>query len=74
MTGLNRGRYTVQKDGSWRLYSNTIPAGSAVLGTIARDGERGALIRTPANLLAMLNDGVIRTLDQRKAQAALDAA
>lgn len=71
MAGLNRGRYTVTLGDGWRLYSNTIPAGSVALGAIDRDGERGALIRTPAGLLAMLNDGVIRSLDQRKAKAAI---
>lgn len=73
MAGLNRGRYTVAIDGPWRLYSNTIPAGSVVLGTIHRDGEVGALIRTAAGILCQLNDGVIRTLNQRKAQAAIAA-
>lgn len=71
MTGLNRGRYTVTLGDGWRLYSNTVPAGSMALGTIERDGERGALIRTPAGLLAMLNGGAIRSLDQRKAKAAI---
>ena len=71
MTGLNRGRYTVTLGDGWRLYSNTVPAGSIALGTVERDGERGAIIRTPAGLLAMLNDGVIRSLDQRKAKAAI---
>jgi hypothetical protein len=71
MTGLNRGRYTVTLGDGWRLYSNTIPAGSTALGTIERDGERGALIRTPAGLLAMLNAEAIRSLDQRKAKAAI---
>lgn len=71
MTGLNRGRYTVTLGDGWRLYSNTIPAGSTALGVIERDGEHGAIIRTPAGLLAMLNAGAIRSLDQRKAKAAI---
>lgn len=74
MVGPNRGRYAVVLDGSWRLYTNTIPPGSDILGRICREGESGALIRTQAGILCQLNDGVIRTLNQRKAAAAFAAA
>lgn len=46
------------------------------LGLITRpNGEQGALARIQSTgLLVQVNAGVIRTLDQRKAEAALKAA
>lgn len=74
MSGPNRGRLSVQPDGKWRLYTNLVPAGWRALGTITRDGETGALVESPAGILCQLNAGAIRSLDQRKARAALEAA
>lgn len=76
MPHLNRGRLVVDPAGAWRLYSNTIPAGAEALGTVTRGtGETGALIRyASSGLYAQLNAGAIRTLDQRKVRAALEAA
>lgn len=76
MTHSNRGRLTVQLDGKWRLYSNTVPVGSVALGTVTRgEFEHGALVRFAATgLYAQVNAGVMRTLDQRKVSAAIDAA
>ena len=71
MTGLNRGRYTVQIDGPWRLYTNTQPVGWRIIGTIQRNMEIGALGLSPAGIYAQINAGVIRSLDQRKVKACL---
>jgi len=73
MSGPTRGRYTVQMDGKWRLYSNYAPDGWRVLGVIDCGGERGALVEAPTGILARLNAGAIRSLDQRKARAALQS-
>lgn len=49
-----------------------LPAGSSVLGVVVRDdGASGLLVRTAAGLLAQVNAGVMRTLDQQAAEAAL---
>ena len=73
MTHENRGRLTVNTDGNWRLYTNSIPAGCTVLGTVTRDGvETGALVQTEAGIYSMLNARVYRGLDQRKVAAALE--
>lgn len=75
MGGLNRGRYTVIIGGPWRLYSQTIPAGWTMIGTIQRDMEIGALALSPAGIYAQVNAGnTIRQLDQRKTLNAIDAA
>jgi hypothetical protein len=73
MTGLNRGRYTAQSGGPWRLYTHPLP-GWEMLGTIQRGMEIGALARSPSGVLAQINAGAVRPLDQRKALAALDLA
>ncbi len=71
MVHENRGRLTVDPDGNWRLYTNSIPGGCTVLGTVTRDGETGALVITEAGIYSMLNERVYRALDQRKVKAAL---
>ena len=48
-------------------------SGFEMLGTVQRGMEVGALARTQAGLLVQVNAGAVRALDQRKAQAALDA-
>tara|TARA_R110000822_G_C15029333_1_gene464048 strand:+ start:370 stop:531 length:162 start_codon:yes stop_codon:yes gene_type:complete len=49
--------------------------GMKMLGTVARPtGEVGALARTGAGILVQINAGRVRTLDQRKAEAAVVAA
>lgn len=72
----NRGRITVDTTGNWRLYTNTLPAGAESLGTVTRGaGDTGALIRyTASGQYAQLNAGAVRTLDQRKVTAALEAS
>lgn len=73
----NRGRLAVTLGDGWRLYSNTIPAGSRALGTVSRDGtqsETGALIVTAAGIYSQCNAGTLRSLPQSKVVAALAAA
>ena len=76
MTHNNRGRLTVALGGAWRLYSNTIPAGSRALGTITRDiGDTGVLVQIEATgLYAQVNAGAPRTLPQAKVAAAIEVA
>ena len=75
MGGLNRGRYTVIIDGPWRIYSNTIPSGWTIIGTIQRDWQAGALALSPVGLYAQINGGnIVNQLDQRKTINAIDAA
>lgn len=73
MSGPNRGRYTVQLGGLWRLYTHPLPDWS-MLGTIQRGMDIGALGESLAHDLAQINAGAVRAVDQRKARAALDAA
>lgn len=73
MTGLNRGRLTVQLDGPWRLYQRTAPQGWQMLGTVQRGMEIGALGKSPAGLFAQLNAGAVHALDQRKVQSAIQS-
>lgn len=42
-----------------------------MLGTVQRAMEIGALAESAAGVLVQLNSGAVRTLDQRKARAAL---
>ena len=76
MNHSNRGRLTVQIDGSWRLYTTTIPKGGRALGTVTRDGlDTGALVQIEATgIYVQVNVGAIRSLDQRKVSAALAAS
>lgn len=72
MPHSNRGRLSVSLGEGWRLYSNTIPAGSRALGTVTREtGETGVLIVTGIGIYAQLNDGVLRSLPQGKVVAAI---
>jgi len=63
----------INKDGNWRLYTNTIPANATALGTVTRDeGDTGALVRIDATgSYVQVNAGAIRSLDGRKVAAAL---
>jgi hypothetical protein len=72
MVGLNRGRYTAQINGPWRLYTIVCPAGWQMVGTIQRGLDIGALALTPAGIYCQVNAGAIRALDQRKVRAALE--
>ena len=74
MASFNRGRYTVQVSGPWRLYTNTFLPGWKMLGTIQRGMDVGALALSPAGIYAQINAGAVRTLDQHKTLAALKNA
>lgn len=66
-------KLTVDAAGNWRLYTNTVPAGSVVLGTVTRDGiDTGALVRFErTGAYAQVNAGAVRSLDGRSVRAAL---
>lgn len=71
----NRARLTVDLGGNWRLCAGVLPRGMRALGTVARGVETGALALVEATgIYVQINAGVMRTLDQRKVQAAVDAA
>lgn len=76
MNHSNRGRVTVDVNGNWRLYTNTIPANSTPLGTVKREeSDIGALVRIDATgIYVQVNAGAIRSLDGRKVAAALGTA
>lgn len=70
---LGRSRLTVNPDCNWRLYTNTIPAGSTPLGTVTRgDTDTGALVQINATgVYVHVNAGAVRNLDGRKVAAAI---
>lgn len=75
MTHTNRGRLTVNIDGKWRLYTNTIPSDAEALGTVTQgEGDTGALVKLPTGLYVQINAGTMRNLDGRKIAAALGTA
>lgn len=69
----NRARLIVTPGGPWRLYAHPL-AGWEMIGTVQRGLEIGALARSPAGILAQVNAGAIRSLDQRKVRAAMAPA
>jgi hypothetical protein len=73
MGGINRGRLLVDTHGAWRLYTQTLPAGSKAIGTVTRGVETGALVRMQTGMLALVAAGCCHSLDQSKAEAALRA-
>ena len=77
MTHKNRGRLTVNLDGPWRLYCQTIPVGCKALGTVSQDGSicaTGALIETGIGAYVLAIGGVIQSLPQSKVWGAISAA
>lgn len=70
----NRDRLVVTVGGPWALYQRAALPGWHMLGTVQRGMEIGALARSPGGQLAQLNAGAVRSLDQRKAEAALAVA
>lgn len=71
MAGVNRGRYTVQVNGPWRIYTNICPSGWKMIGTVQRELEIGALALSPIGVYAQINAGVVRALDQIKVCASI---
>ena len=78
MTNSNPHRLTADIHGEWRLYSNTIPAGSTPIGTVTRgndDCDTGALVLIEAtDTYVQVNSGEIRSLDQQQIIEALRAS
>ncbi len=75
MTHTNRGRLTVNIDGKWPPYTNTIPSDAEALGTVTQgEGDTGALVKLPSGLYVQVNAGIMRNLDGRKVAAALGTA
>lgn len=77
MTHNNRGRLAVDLGGAWRIWwgNAPLPSGAQALGTITRDvGDTGALILLPSGQYRQGNAGAVRSLDQRKVAAAVEAA
>ena len=76
MTHNNRGRLSVVIGGNWRLYSNTLPAGSRAIGLVTRDDtDTGALVLIErTGLYVQVNAGAVRSLNQSKVVAAIAAA
>lgn len=64
---------TVDPSGNWRMYTNTIPANSELLGTVTRDGyDTGALVRINATgAYVQVNAGAMRSLPGREVARAL---
>lgn len=73
MTHSNRGRLTVDANGNWRIYTNTLPENATPVGTVSRgDGDTGALVRIESTgAYVQVNAGAVRSLDGRKVAAAL---
>lgn len=70
----NRSRLTVTPGGPWRLYQHVCPPGWEMLGTVQRGDEMGALARNKTTgVLVLMLGGAASVLDQRKAQAAINA-
>ncbi|ABM32378.1 hypothetical protein QRO08_15705 [Paracidovorax citrulli] len=70
----NLAKLTITPGGPWHLYQHAAVPGWEMLGTVQRGDEIGALARVKATgILVMMRAGVVSTLNQRKAQAALDA-
>jgi len=69
----NRGRLTVDSNGNWRLYTNTIPANGRAIGTVTRGiGDTGALVLIETTgIYVQVNAGALRSLPQGKVLAAL---
>jgi hypothetical protein len=78
MTNSNPYRLTADIHGEWRLYTNTIPAGSTPIGTVTRgddDSDTGALVLIEAtDTYVQVNSGEIRRLDQQQIIEALRAS
>lgn len=73
MGRLNRNRITIHIGGPWHIYTHAL-AGWDMIGTVDRGGDIGGLARSRIGIYAQVNAGAIRSLDQRKTQAAIDAA
>lgn len=74
MSKTQRSRITVEVPGKPALYNLTPLPGWDVLGTITDADGTGALVRNQrTGTYCRANAGILRSLPQRKVQAALDA-
>jgi hypothetical protein len=67
---------TIDPDGNWQVYSQALPNGVEVLGTITRRGyDTGALVRfkTSGNY-AQVNAGIVRSVPAFKVLQSLEDA
>lgn len=69
----NRGRLSVDINGSWRLYTTYLPVGARAFGVVTSAGETGALVQMQTGLYARVNAGAVVSLPQRKVTQALEA-
>ena len=70
----NRAKLIIDRHGPWRIYQQAVQPGWEPLGTVQRGMEIGALVRNKATgNLCMMRAGATSMLDQRKAQASIDA-
>lgn len=75
MSRAHRGRITVEVPGKPGLYQTAPLPGWEVIGTVTDAEGTGALLRNErTGIYCRANAGAIRSLPQRKVQAALDAA
>lgn len=59
MTHSNRGRLTVDVNGNWRLYTNTLPANATPLGNVTRSVTSGFMtVSEPSKLTLEYWEGV----------------
>lgn len=73
MGSENRGRVAIDPNGNWQIYTQTIPQGAEALGTVSRNnGDTGALVLLRSGQYVQINNGSMRTLNQRKVKAGLD--
>ena len=73
MSHDNRSRISVDIPGKPNIYQPFTMPGWEVIGTVRRgDGDVGALLKNQhTGIFVQANAGVIKSLDQRKAEAAL---
>ena len=68
----NRGRLSVDINGSWRLYTTYLPTGARAIGVVTSNGETGALVQMQTGIYARVNAGAVVSLPQRKVTQALE--
>lgn len=75
MSRRQRSRIEVDPHGDWSPYYRAPLPGWEVIGTVTDAEGTGALLRNQrTGIYCRANAGAIRSLPQRKVQAALDAA
>lgn len=65
---------TIDRNGGWQMYTNTIPAGGKVLGTVTRGGvDTGALVLIEkTRLYVQINASAARNLPQAAVRALVE--